>query len=244
MSKLKIDKKKIYLYATPLAFVFGIVFGTLFIAYVVIAQSYFNANNFVFEGGTIQNAGGAPTALMIPQGTVAVGTTSPNKAYNLHIVGDILGENSSLTLDAITVETTTLRSLKSYQDADIDVNGHLKLNGGATFTSGPFMFEKTQTISGQTHTVNIDFQDLFEIIPGSAQKIWIDGNNYEWGSGRVYNSSKTDVTTDCSGTSNTSATGYKVITESLPGGPVDRWAHFDCVNDPYPPDENGNCIAF
>lgn len=244
MSKLKIDKKKIYFYVTPLAFVFGIVFGTLFIAYVVIAQSYFNANNFVFEGGTIQNIKGAKVALVIPQGTVGFGTSTPNESYTFHINGDILAEDASLRVDSINVETTTLRSLKSYQNADIDVDGHLKLNGGATFTSGPFMFEKIQTISGQTHTVNIDFQDLFEIIPGSAQKVWIDGNNFSWGSGRVYNSSKTDITSDCSGTSNTADEGYKVITESLPGGPVDRWAHFDCVNDPYPPDENGNCIAF
>jgi len=233
MSKAKIDKKKIYLYATPLAFVFGIVFGTLFIAYVVIAQSYFNAENFVFEGGTIQNKKGADVALMIPRGTVGIGTSSPDIGYKLDIVGDI--NTNSITASSLTAPTVQVDTLSTNKDGQVDINGSLSVDGRVDFasTTQPVIL----AITDGNETISVDLRDMFYIEPGTSNKVWKDGaSNFNWTLYHVYGDDRTDITDLCSG--ETGPGGYSYGWKVQPSevqGESEVWVRVDCTSNPTPP---------
>jgi len=226
------DKKKIYLYATPLAFIFGLIFGTLFLAYSVIAQttSYFNNTSFVLRGGQIVNNNGAKVAFSSPSGAVGIGMDIQDVKFNdykLDIAGDIYTD-SSLTAESITVSgNMSVNNITSQSGGAVNINGNLNVVGDSHFTGGNYVFEITD--NGQMLDLNLE--DLFNIEVVGISKIWTDGSAFEWINGHVYGVDKLDLTIEgyCSGEKGQNGYDYAYkVYDNV-------WWNVECQSNPTPP---------
>lgn len=137
-------------------------------------------------------------------------------------------EKEYLAAPFARADDLTVKNLQTLSDSKINIDGELNIGGDrgrATSTVDSTLLVRTPDGS------YVDIGDVFEM---QADKIWIDGANFDWTAGQVYDSGKAIINSDCSGqTGSTDLRGYKVYS--------DQWFEVSCNNYPYPPDPVMGC---
>jgi len=201
----------------------------------------------IYGGLTTNQTGNAESGLIVlggyddvdkkTYGKVGIGfSTSTIPTEMLEVRGNVVvvdrpdtSGKEYLFAPAARTDDLIVKNIQALPGSKIDINGELNINGNRG--------ESTSTVHSTllVRTGDDSYVDIGDVFEMQAIKIWIDGTNFNWAIGQVYDSNKNNITATCSGSiGSSSLKGYRVSSN--------QWFEVSCVNHPFPPDPDLGCL--